>query len=365
MYKVSSYQELAEQIRERILGGALKPESLLGTEVGLSRDTGLSRSSVRLAISGLVDEGLVERQPGKGIYIRQLRSQRIIELVLPGLQGIWKDVAQGVQEVGAAAGCRVQIFNACSDFQSDMEMLCRLPSLNVDGAIIGSLHQREMTTEIVKLHLSGLPIVLLDQEIPDLGVPSVTFDNYQAGYVAGTELIKAGHQRIGFVGYDTLSERINGLRDAVNDGGVAFDRTNIVSVPVALITGGIKSHQETRKEELASCVQNLMEKENPPTAIVFYNTGMALYGVRCLQSLGYSVPEDISVVGIGEESEWEWIDSMLSTVVLPALQMGRIAAEKLIQRMEDPSATVGNTVLPVGWKSQKSVKEIKPNLTSK
>ena len=339
-----STSSLADDLRSKITSGALHSESLLGTEIGLTKTTGLSRSSVRLAISTLINEGLVERRPGKGVFVKSSSTSSVIELVLPALQNIWIDIAEGVQTVGRNTGSKIQIFNARSDVKSDMNMLRSLPSLKVDGAIIGSLHQKELTQEIVHLHLSGLPIVLLDQNLSDINVPSVTFDNYQAGYLAGSELLKANHRNLGFVGYSSLSARINGLRDAVNDAGIAFDRKNIVDTPVSWIPEG------EQKRSLKEALTSLMDQPNPPTGLVFHNTGMALQGVRRLQSLGLRIPKDISVVSIGNEPEWIWADTELSAVQLPALEMGRIAAEMLLERIQNSQVPVRHVVLPVSWK---------------
>lgn len=352
MFSSTSHQELTQELRTRILSGELPEQSLLGTEIGLAKSTGISRNSVRLAVSALIDEGLVERRPGKGIYVTSTSTKQVIELVLPGLHHIWKDITDGVQEVGRNRDCKVQIFNARSDLRTDMEMLRRLPDMNVDGAIIGSFHQREMTEEVIKLHLSGLPIVLLDQQPADVAVSSVVFDSYRAGYIAGEELLKAGHRRIGFIGYGALPTRVDGLRDAVNDGGVAFDRTNIVDTPLSWIALG------EQRQDLTEALTRLLHKDNAPTAIVFHNTGMALLGMRCLKTLGYQTPEDISVVAIGDEPDLQWIDSTLSAVELPALEMGRIAMELLLERIQNPDAPVRQITLPVKWQPRQSIRTI-------
>lgn len=347
-----SHQDLSEDLRSQISTGTLKPGKLLATEIGLTKTTGLSRGSVRLAISALVDAGMVERRAGKGIYVKQLRNERVIELVLPGLDSIWKDIAEGVQEVARNSGCKVQIFNARSDFESDMDFLRRLPTMGVDGAIIGSFHQRKMTTEILNLHLSGLPIVLLDQQMMEINVPSVGVDNYEAGYLAGSKLLKAGHQRVAFIGFEGLTGRLEGFRDAVNDHGVAFDRTNVVLNPRNWLLEG------EEKQDLREQLQKLLAKPAPVTAFVFHNPGLAMLGLRGLLALGCRVPDDVSAVSIGDEPDWDWSDMGLSAVDLSAMEIGRVAAVKLLNRLDNAAADPDHSTVPVTWKSRESIKEI-------
>ena len=64
------YAELADRLRERIAKKALPPGSWIGTEVAIASESGLSRMTARRAVQALVDEGLVERRAGRGVFVR-------------------------------------------------------------------------------------------------------------------------------------------------------------------------------------------------------------------------------------------------------------------------------------------------------
>ena len=67
---------LAENLRRRIEEKALKPGAMIGTEVNLAAESGLSRMTVRRAVQELVDAGLVERRAGRGIFVSEARRRR-------------------------------------------------------------------------------------------------------------------------------------------------------------------------------------------------------------------------------------------------------------------------------------------------
>lgn len=67
------YRKIADELRERIIGGTLKPGDRLPTEAQLQEQHGVSRNTVRLATALLINEGLVESVPGRtgGIIVRE------------------------------------------------------------------------------------------------------------------------------------------------------------------------------------------------------------------------------------------------------------------------------------------------------
>jgi DNA-binding GntR family transcriptional regulator len=66
---VAIYEQIADQLRDQIQGGELKPGQRLPTEPELMRSCGVSRSTVRVALNVLEDEGLLTRRAGKGTFV--------------------------------------------------------------------------------------------------------------------------------------------------------------------------------------------------------------------------------------------------------------------------------------------------------
>src|SRR5438045_586141 len=84
---LSRYSTLAERLRRSIREQEFLPGQLIGSEHELARQQGISRVTVRKASELLVNEGLIERRPGKGLYVRANHSStQLVQVVVGNLQ---------------------------------------------------------------------------------------------------------------------------------------------------------------------------------------------------------------------------------------------------------------------------------------
>jgi GntR family transcriptional regulator of arabinose operon len=350
------YQPLLKELREKVSGGRTPVGSRVGTELEMARRHKISRVSVRTAVSRLVDEGLLERRPGCGVYVKKTAtSLQVVEAILPSLTYMWRDIALSAQDEGAKLETLLRICNARHDLETDLRMIQHLPSSGARGAIIGSLHQPALREAVARLHLNDFPIVLVDEHLDGIAIPSVTFADAQAGRLAAEYLLQKGHRRIGFVGFtgtEALGQRRNGLRDTLNDAGVPLDRSCIGTLPASYLVS-------PTSEALQICLEPLLKQSERPSALVFHDSLLAAQAYRIIRSLGLRIPQDLSIVGIGSTSELVWLEPTLACVVLPAAEMGRVAMDLLLQRLDEPNAPAENRVLPVTWQEGDSVTEVK------
>jgi GntR family transcriptional regulator, arabinose operon transcriptional repressor len=176
------------QLRQSILSGRLKPGELIGTEFGFAEQWKLARSTVRRGIDALVQEGLLERQPGRGLFVcaKKERSTRVVQVVVPNLA--WTThvkIARGAQLAGNDHGVQTLVYDAHGQMKRDLEFLRKLPESHADGAIIVSMHDRRFTEVLFELKSKKFPFVLVGQQLHDLEVPTVVEDNYGGGYAIG------------------------------------------------------------------------------------------------------------------------------------------------------------------------------------
>jgi GntR family transcriptional regulator len=82
-----AYQKLAESIRRQIIDGTYKPGERIPSEVSISKSSGLALLTVRQALGLLVDEGLLERFPGRGTFVSEL-NWRKASFFMSGLDAI-------------------------------------------------------------------------------------------------------------------------------------------------------------------------------------------------------------------------------------------------------------------------------------
>jgi GntR family transcriptional regulator, arabinose operon transcriptional repressor len=168
------YESLAERIRLSLRQGNYAPGQLLGSEHELARRESISRMTVRRASELLINEGLLERRPGKGLYVRGKASAKgkdagVVQVIVGNM--LWEPALQmsrGMQAAAKDDGLRVQLYDAHGDIDLDVSMVEQLPASNARGAVIVSLSSPRFSQAIYKLHLAGYPFVLLDQQMRDI-----------------------------------------------------------------------------------------------------------------------------------------------------------------------------------------------------
>ncbi len=349
------YESLVQRIRTDVQAEKLRPGVLIGTEHGLVRQTGLSRTSIRKAIDCLVEEGLVERRAGKGVFVRRPQStMQTVQVIVGNLR--WEPWAYFTQGAKAAAGRRatsVQVCDAHGSVDQDLDMLRELPRRGVDGAIIVSLHHLRFAELLFELKSQGFPFVLADERLRYVDVPSVMADNHGGGYAVGKALVEQGHQRIAFVGdlaAQTVEQRLAGLRDAVNDAGLAFDRKLVIDLQEGDNRLGDWSAQ------VMTQVQRLMNNQPRPTAIFFSCDGVAASGAKAIKAMNLRIPQDVSVVGFDDSSWLEFLDPPLASVRQPFMQMGASAMDMLLDQIAGRAPSPAeHRVFPVQYVHRPSV----------
>lgn len=347
----SVYEPLANRLRAAIASGSYKPGDMIGSEYELAKQEGISRMSVRQAITLLVDEGHIERRPGKGLFVRDQQVTRVVQIIVPSLAyDQCVQFVHGAQEAGRARGIQLQVYDAHQQLDRDVEVIRSLPKLSTRGAIIASFHHERFAEALFELKREGYPFVLLDERLRDISVPSVLANNYEGGMIAGRKLLELGHRRIAFIGNltaDTVEQRLAGLRDAVADAGVPFDRSLTIDLGNQI--------RDDWYPVIHDATRSAVGRSDPATAVFYSNDQVAADGYRAIRALGLRIPEDVSVVGFDDNPLCRWLEPPLATVRQLSTQMGQVAMELLIKVMADAATPPEVRTLPVEWVQRESI----------
>ena len=344
------------EILEGIQSGEFKAGQMIGTEVQIAHRHRISRMTVRRALDRLVHQKVIERRPGKGVFVHpRLAIRQVFEVVVPNFGNPWVQLIMGMQEAGQPHGVKIQVYNAQGGLDADVDAVRNLPRTAPSGAIIAPVHRARFERVLVDLQRAHYPFVLVGQRLPALEAPTVTSDDYAGGYAGGRRLIELGHRRIGFIGdlsSASVMARLQGLREAMNDAGVPFDRTLAMDLSTETVWEGFSADNER-------CTRELMERPGAPTALHYEWDGLAADGYRVLKSMGLRIPEDVSVVGYHDDPVAQWLEPSLTTVSAFLAQHGRVAVEMLMQVIQGPGTRVESQVLPIEWVERDSVAEAK------
>lgn len=278
---------------------------------------------------------------------RGLRISRsyLLGISVPQLENpVFSQIIQGAEVAARIRGysmliCHVQNLEIEPDIFERIELASRM-----DGLIVSTLEQDKFMR--AALARTSLPIVLVNRRIR--GLPnSVVFDGVAAAQMATERLLQAGHRRIVFLGgrltgYNGLA-RIKGYKQALNAAGVTADASLIVAAGYTA-EGGEKSMNEIL--DLAS---------PPPTAVVAATLLTAAGALRALHERGFLVPEQMSIVSIQDAELGQLFYPQLTTIKMPLLEMGAIAADGLIDVIENRGSSVSRILSPIGLVERQSV----------
>ncbi|RWM07159.1 MAG: LacI family transcriptional regulator [Mesorhizobium sp.] len=169
------------------------------------------------------------------------------------------------------------------------------------------------------------PIVLVNGDDPSMRHSSVTPCNRSAAMLAARHLIGLGHRRILFLmrrGRRTIERRYEGWRDALMAGGITGFDDLVVEV-------------EDWLPELASkaVTARIADRGLDFTAVLTAGDSLAFGAIAGIQEAGYSVPADVSVVGMDDLPQAAFCNPPLTTMHIPMREIGSAALSLLLDDM--------------------------------
>lgn len=252
-------------------------------------------------------------------------SQIIGLVVLDLTSPFFMQLAQSVEARARASGYSMLLCNSENDRDREAELLRMLSAHRVLGAIVTPAHGPDDVAERLRGHV---PLVLLDHDGPVEGC-GVSVDHVSGARAATRHLLDRGHTNIAFVAGPSdlrqFVQRAEGITAELRDAGLDPDQhLRQVYVPDMGIHGGMEAAATLLAEGL-------------PTAICCGNDMMAFGVYRVLTRAGVRIPADVALVGYDDvEFAADWIVP-LTSVRQPTSEMGRRAAELLVNHTVDGS----------------------------
>jgi DNA-binding LacI/PurR family transcriptional regulator len=192
----------------------------------------------------------------------------------------------------------------------------------VDGILMSSILLDDPLFQ--EIEQSGIPYMFFNRR-PRNGGNYVVLDNTRAGEMITKHLLDLGHERIAYItGEPTIStflERETGFKKAMEEAGIEIDPQ------LVFVTN-------TTSAEVEKITWRLMNLDEPPTAIICATDTMALACMDTIMSMGLSIPDDVSLVGIDDIKISSHRAIQLTSIGHHKFKMGEIAAENLIEMIQ-------------------------------
>jgi LacI family transcriptional regulator len=253
-------------------------------------------------------------------------------------------IARGVEDVAGPRGFSVMYCNTDESDDEEARSLRLLVERQVDGVLLVPAGSPTASIRLLRSH--EVPVVVLDRRVPGRrSVDSVRCDSELGAYALARHLMGLGHRRIGVLtGRRTIStsaDRVAGVRRALEEAGLTLDE--------ALVRwGGFNFGNRDRADGHQMADDVLRATDDPPTALVAANNFIAFGAIRALREMGVRVPDDMSVVAF-DDLPADWVsDPFLTVAAQPAYEIGRRAAEMMIDSLTGKRTTTNESVvLPV------------------
>jgi len=232
-------------------------------------------------------------------------------------------------------GYNVILCNSDGDPAKEEAYISLLTEKRVDGIVF--VAAGATTDHIRQLLDRKVPVVVVDREVKGLEADCVLTDNLQGGYQATAHLLALGHRRIACIaGPSDLTpsaERVTGYRQAMAEAGL--------EPAEAWIRRG-----DFRCQSGYEAMQALLALPERPTAVFACNDLMAIGALCAIREAGLGVPEDLSLVGFDDIALASFTNPRLTTIIQPKQEMGRLAAELLIDRIHNRKWPPERRLLP-------------------
>jgi len=204
---------------------------------------------------------------------------------------------------------------------------------NVDGVCLACVDF--YTDEVIELMSSDIPCTTIDHEYP--GKPCVNSDNRGGIRSLVERAAGLGHRHIAYVhgqrNSDVTAMRIETFRQVLDELGLPFGEDSLVEARYG------------DNEIVLKCVRAVLERDDRPTCILLPDDA-SWFGARdAAMALGLRVPDDISFMGFDGIATTQALHPRLTTARQHSDLLGREAARKLIERIENPDQDVGAPVL--------------------
>ena len=298
----------------------------LGTVSNVLNRPDVVSESTRLRVLAAIQElGYIRNDSAR--QLRAGRSRTIAIVVLDVANPFFTDVVRGAEAAAEAAGAVVVVCNSGEDAARERRHLDLLEEQRVRGVLITPVDDGP-DSRVEQLIGRGTPVVLVDRSSGQRDRCSVAVDDVLGGQLAGAHLRQQGHARLAFVGGPLSIAQVGDRRRGFTAASTGAEDLQIISTPTLTVAAGRRAGEKIADLPAAT----------RPTAVFCANDLLALGVLQEMTLRGVRVPRDVAIVGYDDIDFAAAAAVPLSSVRQPREQLGRTAAQLLLEEANDPDS---------------------------
>lgn len=306
------------------------------TQKQIAEKLGLSAATVSLALRDnpvvakatrdLVQQAMQEAGYVRNIAAASLRTGRsnIIGVSLDTVtHGFFADMLVAIERALEPSGAVILINNHEGDVEKLDRFISTLATYGADALMVSPPPETTVPA-MERAEKHGMPVLYLGQQVEGAGAADlVAMDDYAAGRMAADHLLAMGYGRLCLVGASCTKARVAGFRAALEQAGVSWEQALWVPCddPVVGLNAVLAREGDER-----------------PTGIICADDLTSRAACATLRAAGIEPGAEIGLAGIGSERGREFTVPLLTMVCGDTQALGRLGAETILSRLENPDA---------------------------
>jgi LacI family transcriptional regulator len=266
------------------------------------------------------------------------RTTYTVGFVVPDVSSpFYASALKGAQGALEQAGYRVMLMDCEQSADGEVAALRTLLAHRVDGLLLATVGiERELFDGVVGR--SGVPCVFFDSALSGAGDGTVLLDNVAGIDLLVEHMVAHGHRSLGFLAGSSSEtsgrDRLAAFQAAMRRHGLDVRAEHV---------GG---KRWTREDGYASA-RRILTTAAPPTALVASSVELALGALPACRYLGLTIPGDLALATFDDAYFTELLDPPLTAVAYDPSDVGRVAAELLVEAMRDDEPAGRDVTIPV------------------
>ncbi|WP_339727015.1 LacI family DNA-binding transcriptional regulator [Maribacter stanieri] len=257
--------------------------------------------------------------------LRKGKSNLVGVIVPRTNSSFFSSVVENMEEVLNKAGYNIIITQSNESFEKECKNIDALLYTQVDGIIASMANETVDLSYFEKIKSYGIPLILFDRGENDLNVDYVGIDDYKSSHMIVDHLVSQGCKRIAHIGgyrrTRIFNNRIRGYIDAIKKHDLPHDDELLIESSLTLEDG--------RQQ-----IEKLLALKNRPDAVYVASDYAALGSLQVLKEKGIKVPEEIKLVGFGNEPFTSLVTPSITSINQHSEQIGKLAAETFLGYLE-------------------------------
>jgi len=330
----------ADAIRGRIQAGIYPPRTFLPAERKFAEDLGVARTTLRAALTVLEEQGLINRQAGRGSLVRG-----------PGVKGVSGVIPLFIRQRDPAGPLTPEAMALvggalCACGGSDLRFLIHAAPVAKPAEVLEVVRKNhapgvlfvecDSPEALAALRDKGVPYAVINQEL-DIPGPCTRVDFWGVGRRAAGELLRLGHRRLGLLAGPRdrhMYERmLAGFRGRAAESEVAIQPKDIATV-------------STGSEAARAASLKLLKRADRPTALFCMRDARAYGAFLAARELGLGVPKDLSLIGYDDITWPGQGREFLTTFPEPTQELSLRAIDLLMEWIRTGNPPDDVAVLP-------------------